>query len=288
MDTLSVNTIEGSRNSFTAKWEWYQHGAKQPLAGEVLVRLDESYLDDRRIIAELGSIHHLLEERHIHGSNRLGDGIKIEVSAGAIRKAVLKGSLKKSDKGDTEKKHVATVATFLATKYFEAEVKVWKNWKDKEPKSFEFSEITVPENFPWAGIRCHLLGEDVMITRHAMRRYIGRLNLDNPDKPEIPDENDLSHVPDKWWGTAWRWFNKIFQADSTLRRVNLLPKWHARYVRKYGHGSIYLWHQDSQGVIIVQRDRDSGHFVAKTVIHEKYANIKKDPVQCGQRLVHAG
>jgi hypothetical protein len=223
MDTLSVNTAEGPGNSFTTKWKWRQHGAKQPLAGEIVVHLHDVYKDDRRIIAELGAIHHLLEERHIHGSNRLGDGIKIEVSAGAIRKALLKGSLKKSDQGDTEKKHVAGCATFLATKYFEAEVKVWKNWKDEEPKSFEFSEITIPENFPRAGIRCHLLGEDVLITRHAMRRYIGRLDLGNPSKPKIPDENDLSHVPDKWWGTAWRWFNKIGYPISVIEPVVFHP-----------------------------------------------------------------
>jgi hypothetical protein len=286
MDTLSVNTTEGPGNSFTAKWKWHQHGAKQPLAGEIIVHLHDTYQDDRRIIAELGAIHHLLEERHIHGENRLGDGIRIEVSAGAIRKALLKGSLKKSDKGNTEKSHVAGCTTFLATKYFEADIAVGRKWLDEEPKSFEFSEITVPENFPWARIRCHLLGEDVLITRHAMRRYIGRLDIRNPGKPKIPDENDLSHVPDKWWGTAWRWFNKIFQEDSTLKRVSLLPKWHAKYVRKYGPGSIYLWHRDSQGVVIVQRDH--GQLVARTVIHDEYAKIERDPVQCGQRLVHAG
>jgi hypothetical protein len=286
MDTLSVNTIEDSGNSFTTKWKWRQHGAKQPLAGEIVVHLHDVYKDDRRIIAELGAIRHLLEERHIHGINRMGDGIKIEVSAGAIRKALLKGSLKKSDKGDTEKGHVAGCATFLATKYFEADITVSRKWKDEEPKSFELSEISIQKTFPMVKIFCHLLGENVVISRHAMRRYIGRLDLNNPSKPKIPNENDLSHVPDKWWGKAWRWFNKIFQEDSTLKRVSLLPKWHAKYVRKYGPGSIYLWHQDSQGVVIVQRDH--GQLVAKTVIHDEYAKIERDPVQCGQRLAYAG
>jgi hypothetical protein len=74
MDTLSVNTIEDSGNSFTAKWKWRQHGAKQPLGGEIVVHLHDVYKADRRIIAELGAIYPLLEERHIHGKNRLGDG----------------------------------------------------------------------------------------------------------------------------------------------------------------------------------------------------------------------
>jgi len=282
MDTLSVKTTPNENGTFTALWKWRQHGAKQPIAGEIVVQLDESYRHDRAIIAELAAICYLLEERHIHGENRLGEGIRIEVSFGAIRKALLKGSLKTSDQGDTEKKHVAGCASFLATKYFEAEIKVGRKWKDIEPKSFEQAEIVIGESFPRAKLHCHLLGEDVHITRHAMRRRIARLDKNNPDKPPIPDENDLSHVPDKWWGTAWRWFGNIFKEGSNIRYVRLLPKWHARYLKKYGP-SIYLWHQDSQGVVIIARDH--GMPYVATVIHDEYAAIERDPVQMGQAAI---
>ncbi|WP_303784078.1 hypothetical protein [Azovibrio restrictus] len=283
MDTLSVTTAEGVDDAFVTRWKWRQSGAKQPLTGEIIARLDESYKDDRAIIAELGAIHYLLEDRHIHGANRLGASIKIEVSFGAIRKALLKGSLKKSDRGDTEKKHVAGCATFLATKYFEADIAVLRKWRDEDPKTFESAEIAIPETFPGSTLFCHLLGEDVFITRHAMRRQIARLDTKNPDKPKPITKDDLSNIPDKWWGTAWGWFENIFKEGSNLRRVKLLPKWHAYYVRKYGPGSQYLWHPDSQGVVIVKRDH--GSLVVATVIHDEYAAIERDPVQVGQHLV---
>jgi len=283
MDTLSVTTADGTNGVFLIRWKWWQSGAKQPVAGEIAVRLDESYRHDRAIIAELGAIHYLLEERQIHGTNRLGAGIKIEVSFGAIRKALLKGSLKKKDEGDTDKGHVAGCATFLATKYFEAEIAVGRKWNDDEPKSFERAEIAITASFPRTQAHCHLLGEGVLITRHAMRRQIARIDANNPSKPKPIDESDLSNVPDKWWGSAWRWFEKIFKEGSSLRRARLLPKWHAKYVRKYGHGSQYLWHPDSQGIVIVTRDHD--RLVARTVINDEYAAIERDPVQAGQRLI---
>jgi hypothetical protein len=282
MDKLLVRTTEGPDNTFTTQWQWFQQNAKHPVAGEIVVRLHESFRDDRPIIAELGAIHYLLEERRIHGRNRLGSGITIEVTFGAIRKALLKGALKKTDQGDTEKTHVAGCASFLATKYFEADVNVCRKWRMEEPKSFERAEIDIGESFPRAKLHCHLLGEDVLITRHAMRRQIARLDKRNPAKPDIHDENDLSHVPDKWWGTAWRWFANIFKEGSNLRQVRLLPKWHNKYLQKYGR-SIYLWHPDSGGVIILARDH--GNLYVATVIHDEYAAIEKDPVQVGQKVV---
>lgn len=283
MDTLSVTTAEGAEGAFVTRWKWRQNGAKQPLAGEIIVRLDESYKEDRIIIAELGALHYLLEERQIHGQNRLGDRIKIEVSFGAIRKALLKGSLKKSDHGDTEKKHVAGCATFLATKYFEADVSVLRKWKDEEPKSFESAEITIGESFPRATVYCALIDAPVVMTRHAMRRQIARMDQRNPAKPTPVTENDLSNIPDKWWGTAWRWFVKVFKEGSNLRRVRLLPQWHRKYVAKYGPSSQYLWHPDSQAVIVVAMDH--GSWYVATVLHDEYAAIERDPVLVGQKTV---
>ena len=249
------------------------------MAGEIVVRLDESYRHDRAIVAELAAIHYLLEERHVHGENRLGDGIKIEVSFGAIRKGLLKGALKKKDEGDTDKGHVAGCATFLATKYFEAEIVVGRKWQDDEPKSFERAEITISASFPRPRVHCHLLGEDVLITRHAMRRQIARIDANNPSKPKPLDENDLSIIPDKWWGSAWRWFEKIFKEGANTEFAKILPHKHARYVRKYGPGSRYLWHRDSGGIVVVAPDR--GRMVARTVLNDKYALIEKGMVQVG-------
>lgn len=281
MDTLTVATSERPDGAYLTRWKWRQGSAKQPKAGEVIVHLDKAYKDDRIIIAELGALHYLLEERHIHGANRLGAGINIEVSFGAIRKALLKGSLKKSDHGDTEKRHVAGCATFLATKYFEAKVSVLRKWRDEEPKSFENAEIAIGETFPRATIHCALLDAPVAMTRHGMRRQIAR--VDRGNKPTPVTENDLSNIPDKWWGTAWRWFENIFKEGSTLRRARLLPKWHAKYTGKYGPGSQYLWHPDSQAVIVVARDH--GSWYVATVLHDEYAAIERDPVLVGQRTV---
>lgn len=282
-DTLAIKTRPNEDGSFSVLWRWRQGGAKHPLAGEIVVRLDESYRLDRTIIAELGAIHYLLEKRHIHGENRLGAGIKIEVSFGAIRKALLKSSLKKSDHGDTDKGHVAGCATFLATKYFEADIAVWRKWKDEEPKAFERAEIVIPGTFPGSTLFCHLIGEEVFITRHAMRRQIGRLDTKNPDKPKPISESDLSNLPDKWWGTAWGWFENIFKEGSSLRPTRLIKQKHRHYVEKYGPGSRYLWHPDSSGIVVVAPDH--GRLVARTVLHDEYALIERPPVQVGQSVV---
>lgn len=283
MDTLTVATTEGDDGSFVTRWKYRQHGEKQPDAGVIITRLDESYNLDRPIIAELGAIQHLLDVRKIHGPGRLGAGLRIEVSFGAIRKALLKGALKRGDYGDTEKKHVAGCASFLATKYFEAVIEVCHRWREEEHKPLGSEEIHVPQSFPGSRVYCHLLGEDVIITRHAMRRQIVRIDTKNPAKPKPLSDNDLSNIPDKWWGTAWRWFEKIFREGSTLRYARLQPKWHAYYTKKYGPGSLYLWHPDSRGIVIVKRDR--GAYVSTTVLHDKYSVIEREPVQVGQRLV---
>jgi len=284
MDTLSLaTTSEDAQGDFVVRWQFRRHGAKQPYAGEVLVRLHEAYTKDRPAIAELAATHHLLEEKQIRGTTHTGAGLRLEVSFGSIRKALLKGALKKFERGNTEKGHIAYCASFLATKYFEAEVAVRRGWNETEPKSFLRTRIDVPRSFPRPAIHCHLLGKDIVITRHAMRRQIARINPGHQDKANVVHEDDLSSVPDKWWGTAWRWFSNVFRHGANLRQVRLLPKWEAIYARRYGAGSIYLWHPDTQAVLVISHDR--GDLVVATVLKDQYAAVERDPVQAGQRLL---
>lgn len=278
MDKLSVSSSPAQGNAVKVLWKWRQQSANQPLMGEINVDLDESHRADREILAELSAISWLLEKRKVHGINRLGNGITIAVSFGAIRKALLKGAQKKEGKGKTDKPHVAACAALLATKYFEADIVV-EEWLDEEPKSFEHAEISVGSSFVRPSIYCGLLGRDVVVTRHAMQRYIGRIET----SLGAESEDDLSDVSDAHWTAAWKWFERVLKVGSNLRKANILPDRHKKIVRKYGHGAEYLWFRDAHAVLVVQPDH--GDMVLRTVLHDDYAAIERLPVQMGQILV---
>lgn len=75
MDKLSVRTNANADGQFSVLWQWRQNDHPLPAkGGTVTVTLDAKHREDRAIIAELGAIHYLLEERQIHGTNRLGPG----------------------------------------------------------------------------------------------------------------------------------------------------------------------------------------------------------------------
>ena len=59
MDTLSVTTADGVDGVFLIRWKWWQSGAKQPVAGEIAVRLDESY---RHLISHKVQQAHVLSQ----------------------------------------------------------------------------------------------------------------------------------------------------------------------------------------------------------------------------------
>ncbi len=279
MDTLNLRTelVDAANARFS--WQWHQAHASQPVAGELLIRLDPAHEQDGATLAELFGIHHLLEVRKIHGQNRCGNGIRIQLSAGEIRKALLKGSLKSSGVGATKKAHVAAAAEFLATKYFEASFEIGK-WRDAEPKSFESAQLELGAAFPRLRLECPLLGTSVAVSRHAMHRYVGRID----QRLDIHAENDLSAVPDSRWTAAWRWMDRVLR-NPNLAVATVRPEAQARLQAKYGEGAHYLRHPDTQSILVFRTDAQ-GLTLATVLRDNAYAGfIEKDAYVVGQRLV---
>lgn len=279
MDKLSVRTDANAEGQFSVCWQWRQNDYSLPAkGGTVTVTLDAKHQEDRAILAEIAAIHYLLEVRQIHGANRLGTNLKIEVSSGAIKKAVAKGAIRKNGKGGTDKKHVADCATFLATKYFEAEVDTGK-WRDDEPKTVETHSIHMVD-YPVVPIFAALLSREVTVSRHAMFRAVGRIK----EKRTGKDADSLIEVPESRWSAAWGWFVKILKEGSNIRIAQVAPKEWDRIVREYQCKPIILHFPDDQAILVI-KETPYG-LVVVTVLrdHEYTRIIEKPPVQAGQIL----
>lgn len=260
MDKLFTRATEGEGGAFLVDWQWLPRGAVHPTVGSLRFVVDACHQDDRAALAELKALYHLLERKHVHGEKRHGNGVRLCVSNGSIRKALSKSALKKTMAGKTDKAAIANAATFLATKYFEATVEVAR-WPEVTPKNVVPCEEVdaLGSQFDRIAIDCPLLGEPVSLSRHAMHRYVARID----QKRDRLDEADLSDVADARWTAAWRWFVRIFPNPS-LVRAELLPKVKAKFEAKYGKDCHYLHFQDA-GVLLVVR-RDSKDLIVATVI----------------------
>lgn len=279
MDTLSLNTTSNPEGTFTTRWFWQQKSAKQPSkGGAITVTLSDRWRRDRQILAELSAIFHLLETLAVHGQNRLGSNLRIEVSFGAIKKALAKGAIKTTDRGDTDKATVAMFARFLATKYFEADVKTLRSdkWRDIEPKQYSQDALEA-NSVPNVCIDSSI--GPLMVSRHALNRLVGRKMY--KDGRMLPDKEgeELLDVPDHKWSAAWAHLCRIL---PTAIQGQVSEREHKRVLRKYGKNPIYLWHQDSSMVYVVVRE-PYGMEIA-TSIHDKYWIARNIPTQHGQQL----
>ena len=283
IDKLSVSTEQNQDGSFTTNWQWCQNAApgKQPSKGGIVtLSLNQKWPADRKILAELAAIHHLLCIEQVHGKGRMGGNIEIEVSFGAIRKALLKGSIKDTDKGETDKHHVALFAKFLATKFFETKISVAQASKQNnlEPKITANHFITV-DDVP--GVFIDSAIGKVIISRHALNRVVGRVVA----KDVAPDEDDLINVPDSKWTNAWRFLEKTLPKAT---QVEIPRKESARISKKYGAGVVALLHYDAQSVFIIKKTAYGAEMITMLLDNE-YNRITPPrglPRQMGQRLVY--
>ena len=280
MNTLSLKTTAQEDGTFLTQWKWRYGQARQPIVGSMSVVVDASHAEDRSALAELRAIYYLLEEREIQGENRLGNNLTIEVSTGAIRKALLKGALKTTGIGKTQKEHVASAAGFLATKFFESVIEVGR-WKDEEPKSVEpMVHLAQGPVFMQPRLPCLLLGADVGVTRHAMHRYIARID----QKRDKFTEDDLSDVADSRWSAAWKWFARVLGGEN-LKKATLLPKVSQHFLRKFGSQCEYLHFPDSETFIVVRKEGSALNIVSVMRITPFNPIVKMDVYMMGQKLV---
>jgi len=247
MDTISVIACIEKNNCIDVRYKWRTNGAKAvKSSGSVSVHLNARYNEDRLILAELSALHHLLCVEQIHGKNRLGNGLKIEVTAGAIRKAVAKGSLKKDDSGRTSKINVAHFSQFLATQFFEAEVETVPSNKWVEEITQEENNYSIQINLPpMASIESPV--GNVVISRHALNRFVESFAAVD----QITAGATLSDIPNSKWTRAWQILNGLI---PTSERVSIPDKEKERIQRCYGKGTVALHHQSSQNVFILKKE----------------------------------
>lgn len=279
MDTLSVMTNPVADDAFVTRWKWRRDNASIPsLGGAVTVKLSSRHAADKIILAELGAIHHLLCVAEVQGANRLGNGLSIEVSCGAIKKAVAKGALKKDDAGRTDKLHVAQFSQFLATKYFEASISV------VAPSRQEFDEPRIIQNYeseldipPMAFIPSE--AGNIVVSRHALNRFVERFAAADQIKAGMA----LSEVPDHKWTRAWRILETIIPQS---KRIDIPGTEWLRIVRKYGEDTLAIHHPDSMNVFIVKREWFG--LVMVTALRDSEYNriVPKLPKYAGGRLIH--
>lgn len=280
MDDLSLNTTPNPDGTFTTRWKWRQQHARQPGKGGVVrVSLpNNGWAQDKPILAELAALHPLLEVEQVHGQGRLGNNIRIQTTFGAIRKALLKGALKENGRGDTDKTHVALFSKFLATKYFEAEIEVLRpdKWRDEEPKlrlDFDLVVTGVPT------VTVDSIVGPLVVSRHALNRVVGRCICRAELRAQGKTENDLKHLPDRRWTSAWEHLERVL--PNTVRGC-VVESEHRRVLRKYGKNPVYLWHQDSGLVYVIVRESYGLELV--TAIDDEYWVARNIPTQSGQHL----
>lgn len=278
MDTLSVCTIEVG-DAFEVRYKMVTQGAKvATVSGVLTVSLNNRFSLDRPILAELGALHHLLYVREIHGQRRLGNGLRIEVSAGAIKKAVAKGSLKREDSGKTDKEHVARFSAFLATKYFEASVEVVQpnKWADMPSNRLVNQSIAI-DDYPDAKLSS-VLGE-VVVRRHALNRFVERFTAAS----EIAAGASIMEIPDARWTRAWKSLDTILPQAET---VMIPPKEAKRIAERYGQGVIALQHRSSQSVFVLKQN-SFGLSLVTVLCGDEYCKLTELPTQAGQKLVYS-
>uniref|UniRef100_UPI00050C1AAC hypothetical protein n=1 Tax=Vibrio cholerae TaxID=666 RepID=UPI00050C1AAC len=125
------------------------------------------------IAAELYAIHHLLSVNEVMGSNRSGNGLQIRVSKGAIKKLQKQRSTQHS---------LYSLTRFLLTRYHEAQISVEKrdDWLSHSFEEYSVDNAKVRDideviNVPKIG--------PVVVTRHALERFVERLSDGAPKHP---------------------------------------------------------------------------------------------------------
>ena len=167
--TLLTKQTDGE---FTVYWKT---GLRR--GGELKVDLGEQYdklaEQQKPIAAELYAIHHLLSVKEVMGSNRSGHGLQIRVSKGAIKKLQKQRSTQHS---------LYSLTRFLLTRYQEAQISVEKqdDWLSHSFEEYSVDNATVRDideviNVPKIG--------PVVVTRHALERFVERLSDGAPKHP---------------------------------------------------------------------------------------------------------
>lgn len=152
-------------------------------------------IEDKHIAAEMAAMKHLLEEKFVVGNNVVGNpNMHLVVSLGAIRKL---------QRMQSDKDHLAPYANFIRTRFAGCKLTVekddrWTVSDDVLPVEDLLVSAPVPETVAVLGI-----GE-VVVTHHALIRFAERYLSETP--------------PEKAVQLAWQKLTAI-AAERTVREV---------------------------------------------------------------------
>jgi hypothetical protein len=251
MNQISVSTQARSDGQFDVAYRIHE---AHPLAnGIVQVFVAPHYTADRAIIAELAALRYLLCEAQVCGQQRTGQGLQVEVSFGAIRRAVLQGALKATDAGKTDKAHIVPHAHFLATRFFEASKAVVNAPVWAKGCMLKYRQHAIAVTSPQESILPTRIGEAV-ISRHALNRFVERFiarDVFNSGGGRFENLPDVEQIASKYWTRAWRSLEKLLNSPDTVIRAIASSKFGERMKRKYGKQARFLHHPDSMAIFIL-------------------------------------
>jgi hypothetical protein len=155
MNTLIVYTSPKTGSKYNVFW----------MTGENtrgVVEVTPPDIDDADVASELVAIRYLLEECNVCGHKKTGNGLRLRVSQGAIRRLVQVRS---------SKDHLAPYAVFLRTRFIGADIAVEKDtgWTDHPSCLSNKSSLLVERAKPVL-VTLGGFGE-VEVTAHAIEQF---------------------------------------------------------------------------------------------------------------------
>jgi hypothetical protein len=183
-EMMTINTISARLSDREARVFW-RVGTKN--RGIVDVTLDFSH-EESALLGELVALQHLLFERKVFSREiASGEGYKLVVSKGAIRKLAL---------GKSNKKFATKFSAFLTNRMRGASIEVSQNnefmatVEDCEP------ELIGGDRAVYASTHDEILTPamgPVLVTQHAVDQYRARITSGTPKKPWASLVKRLSH-----------------------------------------------------------------------------------------------
>lgn len=208
------------------------------LRGVVTVQIT-SVISDRAIAAELAAMQYLLEDQCVIGDNVVGNiHTQIIVSQGAIRKL---------QRRDSDKAHLAPYASFLVTRFAACPIIV-----DKKTNWFEDSLPELTETIVVDGARCEsvqIMGVgNVLISQHVLMKFAER-----DMKISANDCASKGRLPNDIAPKAWK---KLVEAvtDSSVHEVYRDSMWAGVSHRRNGRTEGRYFLNPKRNLILVLTD----------------------------------
>jgi len=231
MHTLKTHTLPGLQ---TDTYLVYWTNSSVRLGGLLRVKV-AAKVEDKAIAAELAAIQHLLEVRCVLGNNISGNAkTQLVVSSGAIRKL---------QRRQSDKVHLAPYANFLCTRFATCPIRV-----EKDPRWFREQRPVTEEELLVSGprqetIRLRGLGE-VSVTRHVLDRFVDRALVDQS--------------PDQGMQVAWKKLSRLAEHQS-VKEVSRQSLWAGVIHNRNGkHEGRYFLNSVQQMVMVVTDNPNEG------------------------------